>query len=180
MCDRLRIFSAERPAAPGVTPSMSSMIGSSFISRMRADSVAFEEHDGPRSIKCAFRGKESYYTDGGAARVDDSSYFVLNHNQRYASAIESASEVESFCLWFRPNFAEQVLSGLAEQPDHLLDDPDVNSNHPVSFFDRVYRHDNIVSPMPFQIRAIGQTDYASAAWLEEQFQFLIERLLQAQ
>jgi AraC family transcriptional regulator len=180
VCDRLRIFSAERPVPLGVTPSMSQMIGSNFISRMRADSVEFEEHDGPLSIKCAFRGKELYYTDGGAAQVDGSSYFVLNHNQRYASVIESESEVESFCFWFRPNFAEQVLVSLAEHPDHLLDDPNARTHGPVSFFDRVYRHDNIVSPMLFQIRAIVQTDHASAAWLEEQFQFLIERLLQAQ
>src|SRR5437764_5910108 len=111
MCERLTVYYADRGGKGGNGPICDMDVGLNFVSRLRASSLTFSEHNGPLSIKCAFRGREFYQVDSGRMAVDERSYLVLNDGQRYASSIESPHEVESFCFWFRPSFAEIVLAG---------------------------------------------------------------------
>src|SRR5437660_12571778 len=83
---------------------MEASIGYTFVSQLCSTDVAFTEHPGPLSIKCAFNGQELYEVEGGRVAVDDGAYLILNDGQRYASEILSAQTVESFCVWFRPEF----------------------------------------------------------------------------
>jgi AraC-like DNA-binding protein len=129
------------------------------------------------SIK-SFRHGAAHYTLGQRRYVvDHSTYLVLNHGQNYAIDIDSNRMVESFCLFFAPGFAEDVYRSLATSPDRLLDDPFASAENPVSFVERTYPHDTLVSPALAQLRV----DYAQFAlesgWLIEQFYTIIQRLL---
>ena len=110
------------PAPEGRCP-MDIACGLNFVSQLRSTNVAFNQHAGPLSIKCAFHGREYYEVERARLAVGDSTYLVLNDGQHYSSHIQSESTVESFCLWYRPKFAEDVLRSLTTPDDRLLDDP---------------------------------------------------------
>jgi AraC family transcriptional regulator len=158
---------------------MSMNSGLNFVSQLFGSNVRFDEHDGPLSIKCAFGGQEMYEIEGGRLAVDDAGYLVLNNGQRYASTINQMNTIESFCVWFRPGFAEQILASLKTSDDRLLDNPAFTSKQPVTFFDRVYPHDDLVSPIIREMRHRIHGARATDLWLEEQFHVLLQRLLQA-
>src|SRR5436190_21440770 len=90
--------------------------------RGQARAIAYPEHRGPLSIKCAFGGQEIYEVEGRRAVVDDASYLILNDGQRYASQIDADTSVESFCIFFHPAFAHSALRSLVTPADRLLDD----------------------------------------------------------
>jgi len=160
----------------GVCP-MSMSCGLNFVSRLRSDNIAFTEHEGPLSIKCAFHGREFYEIEGAKVAVDDSSYLVLNQGQRYSSYMQGHNEVESFCLWFRPGFAEQALRDLTTPDERLLDDTSAEGMLPVSFFERLTAHDDMVSPLLTRIYQGVASGHATRPWLEDQMYLTLERLL---
>jgi AraC family transcriptional regulator len=159
-------------------PPMPTRAEQNFVSQLRAPSLAFPEHDGPLSIKCCFQGEELYEVEGGRYRVDEAAYLVLNHGQRYASVLDENEGTESCCFWFRTAFAERALASLSVPDDRLLDDPRLRSQQAILFFERLYRHDDLVSPVLFRIREAANAGRANRLWLEEQFHILVERLLQ--
>jgi AraC-like DNA-binding protein len=157
---------------------MSAAVGYNFVSQLRSPHIAFEEHDGPLGIKCCFNGLEIYEVEGRRLSVDAATYLVLNSGQRYASMLQGGQATESFCIWFRPTFAEEVLSSLRTPTDLLLEDPQRSMQQPVQFFERLYPHDALVSPVLLRIRHAVNNELASPPWLEEQMHLLLERLLQ--
>jgi AraC family transcriptional regulator len=82
----------------------------------------------------------------GLYAVDENSYLILNDEQPYSITIESARPVESFCIFFKAGFAEQVYYSLGSEQDKLLDNPEPPDKLRVGFFDRTYPHDNLLSP----------------------------------
>jgi AraC-like DNA-binding protein len=176
----LTIHYADKPkeGEPTACP-MQKSIGHNFISQLCSTHTSFSEHEGPLSVKCAFNGQEDYEVNGGRMSVDETSYLVLNNGQRYKSSMESAQTVESFCVWYRPNFAEQILASLTIPADRLLDEPGKTSDQPVLFFERLNPHDSLVSPVLFRIRSAAATGPVSSGWLEDQMHLLLERLLAA-
>lgn len=148
-----------------------------MVVQAKASRVAYPEHRGPLSIKCAFNGQEAYAAEGARFMVDDTSYLLLNDGQRYSSCIESNDKVESFCVFFRPGFAEEILRSLVTSADCLLDAPDGKIKQPVSFFERIYRHDNVLSPALLRIRTTIKAKPVTQGWLEDQFHALLELLL---
>lgn len=160
-------------------------VGHNFVSRLQETETCFGENEGPLSIKCCFHGQETYETEGTRLTLEATSYLVLNQGQRYASALESPPSwegmktAESFCLWFRPGFAEQVSQGLRLPDARLLDEALPSAPPPSGFFDRIYAHDALVSPMLFRIRQAILEGVMTQDWLEEQFHHLMEGLLQA-
>jgi AraC family transcriptional regulator len=168
-----------RPKVPeGVCP-MSMSSGLNFISQLKSAHVAFSEHEGPLSIKCAFNGREFYEFEGARVAVDDSSYLVMNHGQRYASYVESHKQVESFCLWYRPGFADQALRDLTTPDDKLLDEPSGQNTLPVTFFERLTPHDDIVTPTLTRIHRAVQGGHVTSGWIEEHMHLALEQLLHA-
>jgi AraC family transcriptional regulator len=159
---------------------MQKVAGLNFVTQLRTADFSFGGGKGQLSIKCAFGGQEFYEVEGGRVAVDDSSYLVLNNQQHYASSIERPGPMESFCVWFRPGFADQVLAGLRTRTDLLLDDPNGVHRQPVQFFERLFPHDGRVSPVLHRIRAAVNEGRADGPWLEEQFHVLLERLLAVQ
>ncbi len=130
------------------------------------------------SIKSFFAGRALYTVGPGYCAVDDNSYLVLDRDQPYRISIEAEAEVESFCLFFAPGFAEEVKSSLVSPDERLLDSPGVSE--PLAFVARTHRHDRVLSPLLMRLRAqIAEKRYEEI-WLQEQFHALMQALLQVQ
>src|SRR5919112_1897974 len=65
------------------------------------------------SVKTFSHGRALYDSGPGLYSVDDSSYLILNDGQPYSITIDSERPVESFCIFFKPGFAEQVYYTLS-------------------------------------------------------------------
>jgi len=130
------------------------------------------------SIKTFFSGRAVYRLGRGYYAVDDASYLIVNHAQPYSICIESNAAVESFCLFFEPGFAEEVQRSIGTRTEILLDEPAGVDARPLHFFDRTYRHDDLLSPLLFHLRANLNNKKHEALWLEERFHLVMERLLQ--
>lgn len=136
------------------------------------------EMQGTLSIKCAFKGKETYEVDGRRLPVHAENYLILNQGQWYSSTLDAGERAESFCLFFRPRFVEEGLRVLTTPDDAILDAPVGESRGPVQFFDKLYRHDDIISPLLFNFYSTVKSHGApSRGWLEEQFHFILEGML---
>jgi AraC family transcriptional regulator len=130
---------------------------------------------GSLSIKSFFSGRAQYKVGCGYHAVDQSSYLVLNEGQRYEIEIDSRQPVESFCLFFAPEFASDVQRSLSTRAQRLLDDPERQSGTPVRFFEKNYAHDELLSPSIWRLRRSYAKQERGA--LAEQFHGILERLL---
>lgn len=150
---------------------------SSYILHEKAQQY-YWEGQASLSLKAFFSGQALYRLGKGFCAVDDTSYLIVNPDQPYAITIEANTAVESFCLFFEPGLAEEAYCSLVTPPDRLLDEPARLDHTPLQFFERTYRHDNLVSPLLFSLRALLAQQGHDYAWLYEQFHELIQRLLQ--
>lgn len=149
-----------------------------IITQFRANEIYLPKNETTLSIRCAFNGQRVLEVDGGRLAVDDAAYTVLNLGQAFSSYIQSDTEVEAFSISFEPGFAEEVLRSLSTPADRLLDALKADYRQPVTFFEKIYQHDDTLSPLLFKIRGSVGTEWVTHTWLEEQSHFLLERLLQ--
>ncbi len=131
---------------------------------------------GALSIKCFVGGRAFYDVGVGRYAVDDSSYLILNDGQTYSIDIDLQNDLESFCIFFESGFAEAVWCRLNATTAQLLEDPHKKSSA-VNFFERTYRHDQLLSPALFYLRAHVAKRKVETAWLTEQLHGIMERLL---
>lgn len=148
-----------------------------LILTARGIDASYSERAGPLSIKCVFHGREMHEVQGACFAVDRHSYLVLNQGQRYSSYCDPGSAVETFSLFFTPGLAEQVLSCLVTPADKLLDEPGQTRGQAVCFFEKLYPHDEAITPVVREIRSLVRSGSADHGWLEEEFHLLLERLL---
>ncbi len=132
------------------------------------------------SIKTMSNGQALYEIDGGRFVVDEGGYLILNHEQAYTIHIDSPTTVESFCVFFPPGWAEDVRRSAATPDAYLLDDPSLPVVQPVSFFERLYPHDTLVSPQIAQLRVALQQERGDAGYLEEKLRLLLAGMLYLQ
>jgi AraC family transcriptional regulator len=153
---------------------------SNAVIRFRAYQMrACEEHDF-LAIRCAFNGQRRFETPEGRFAVDDSAYLIMNTGEDVRTSIDSPTEVESFSVFFRPGMAEETLRSLITPSDRLLDDSRRQLSAPVRFFEKLYCHDQILSPALFDLRAAlaeRSEHEVTRGWMEERFHDLLERLL---
>ena len=149
----------------------------SMMMHARASKAYYPKHIGPLSIKTVSAGAETYIVEGQQYKVTPDSYLILNHGQHYASHILAETGVESFCLFFAPGLVEEVLGGLILPGDHLLDDPLATHPSPISFIEKLYDQDDILTPLINSIKETTQEGPVTKGWLEEQYRFLLERLV---
>jgi AraC family transcriptional regulator len=129
------------------------------------------------SIKLARGGRERYFIDGRSIAVDDDSYLILNDNRTYASRFEVDVEIESFSVFFRPGVAEEVFGALARTVEHALADGASESPRAVEFAETLQPHDAVVTPALRYVQYGVNAGVEEADWYEEQFQFLLARML---
>lgn len=135
------------------------------------------EGTGLLSIKSFTHGRALYNTGKGLYAVDESSYLILNDEQPYSITIESARPVESFCIFFKAGFAEQIYYSLGSEQDKLLDNPVPPDKLQIGFFDKTYPHDDVVSPTLRSIKSSFAEQKDRTGWLEEQMHELMQLLL---
>jgi AraC family transcriptional regulator len=129
------------------------------------------------SIKVARGGRERYYIDGRSIAVDDDCYLILNDNRTYGSRFESDVQIQSFSIFFRPGLAEEVFGALGTTVERALADGGVEASRPVEFAETLQPHDSVVSPALRYVQYGLNAGVEDAGWYEEQFQFLLERML---
>ncbi len=154
---------------------------SNMIALTSAADAAFPAYHGTLSIKYVIGGREVYESQGRTFPLNQGNYLILNHGQRYSSFIEEKQAIDSLGIFFRPGFAQGVLRDIVTPDDHLLDDPaKVVDAGEVRFAERLYRHDETVSPLLFRIHGmIRERKRPSRGWIEEQFHLLLPRMLEA-
>jgi AraC family transcriptional regulator len=129
------------------------------------------------SIKVARGGREHYYVDGRSITVDDDCYLIMNDNRTYASRFESNVRIQSFSVFFRPGLAEDVFGALGTTVERALADGGAEAPRPVEFAETLQPHDSVVTPALRYVQYGLDAGVEDAEWYEEQFQFLLARML---
>lgn len=158
-----------RPCPPAGWPNL--------VIHARGRGIEYAEHEAPLSIKCVLRGKEVHTVQGIPYEVDEATYLLLNHGQRYASRIGPEREAETFSIFFERKFAEQALRGLVEPADRLLDEPEAGGREPVRFVESLHPRDAILADLLEGIRRYSETGQSDEAWLDERLCAVLARLL---
>lgn len=141
--------------------------------------VAYPEHSGPLTLKCVFSGQETYdVRDVGPLVVRPGWFLILNHGQRYSSAIASTSTVESFSVFFAADLVAEVSRAHDLTESELLDEPEGDGVVP-RFQERLQRDDHLVAPAVARFRRALRGGKTDEPWLAEKLRDLVCRLLPA-
>jgi hypothetical protein len=120
------------------------------------------------SIKTFTAGQARYEVAGAQYAVDDSSYLIVNARQPYRITIEAPQPVESFCLFFPPDYVSDAWRLHRTPQTRLLDMPARDATPP-NFYERTYPHDDLVTPVLRHIQATIQDQaVVDPLWLDEQ------------
>lgn len=131
------------------------------------------------SLKSMWNGKADYLLENGRVTVDDHCYLILNDQQPYTIHIEGAAVIESFCIFFPDKWAGDVLRNYLTPMTGLLDNAEAEDT-PVSFYDILHRHDNLVTPILQSLRQARQQDDVDEGWQTETLHHLLAAMLQVQ
>lgn len=131
------------------------------------------------SIKCVAYGNEIYFVDRRRVTVSDETFLVLNEGRVYASSLNSPTNTYSFSIFFRPGFAEEVAAGLKSTLGAALDDGPVAKKVPIEFDESLQHHNSKITPVLRFIQRQVAAGVRDENWLEEQCEFLLERLITA-
>jgi AraC family transcriptional regulator len=156
----------------------------------RARQYHVAEFPGPLSIKSVVRGSGVWGTAEAERVVDSKSYLVLNAGRPYSLTIDAREIVETFCLFFRPGFVEDVHRVETRDAGALLDEPfaseraegkfdsaNGNGGSRVEFFETLHGHDALVSPLLKRMHARVKEGAATQEWLEDQFSAVARAML---
>ncbi|NQX46560.1 helix-turn-helix transcriptional regulator [Paenibacillus tritici] len=135
------------------------------------------EGTGPLSIKTFRNGRAYYRTKFGHYAVEKEGYLLLNEGEQYAIAIESETEVDSFCVFFKAGFAEEFHSAIHLGAEKSLDDPFSDSRHPLQFHTKSYRHSHLMTPLIENFKNSLPVLGSEKLWVDEQYQHLMQALI---
>jgi len=131
------------------------------------------------SIKCVARGSEMYFVDRRRVAVSDDTFLVLNEGRVYASALNSPTDTYSFSIFFRPGLGEEVAAGLRSPLGTALEDESLPARSAIEFDECLQPHNSKITPVLRFIQRQIAAGVRDENWLEEQCQFLLERLIAA-
>jgi AraC family transcriptional regulator len=132
------------------------------------------------SIKMVAGGSEHYYVDRRRLTVTDETYLVLNEGREYSSVLQGPADAYSFCLFFRPNMTQDIAGAVATGVERALDAGRELAPRRVEFTENLRPHDSVVTPVMRFIRRHVEQGVEDPEWYEEQFQYLLARLIRAQ
>jgi AraC family transcriptional regulator len=131
----------------------------------------------PLMIATTRGGREWYAFDNRRLTVTEDNFIVLNEGQFHASLIQSDDAVETTKIFFRRGLVQEVLAALLTRLPRLLDNEGPPTDHMIDFDEALHPHDRVVSPVLAYIRRQALNGSNDCAWFEEQFGYLLERLL---
>lgn len=135
-------------------------------------------HAGPLTVKFTLKGEEYFATKQRSFRVSPEAYLIFNNGQKYSARIQSETIVETISVFFRLQFAEEVLNSLICSDDNILDDTDNSSGQPVTFMEMLYPQDVKLMPYVYKFRMASKAGFDDEDWLEEEFYNLLRCLLE--
>jgi AraC family transcriptional regulator len=131
------------------------------------------------SIKCVAQGSETYFVDRRRVAVSDDTFLVLNEGRVYASSLSSATETYSFSIFFRPGLGQEVAAGLQSTLSTALENGPLPMKAAIEFDETLQHHNSKITPVLRFIQRQIAAGVREENWLEEQCQFLLERLITA-
>jgi len=135
--------------------------------------------EAPLSLKLTITGKESF--DLGRRKIDvtPQHYLLLNQGQPYSCIMGDGANgfTESLCVFIKPDTVTDVFRTLVTPEDQLLEPNPPGSGQPVVFFQRLYDHNPLITPLLFGIRDSILSGELNHTLLEEFYHILLERLL---
>jgi AraC family transcriptional regulator len=134
------------------------------------------EGNGQLSIKTFKRGSAFYRTNHGFYAVEEDRYLLLNEG-RYTISIENNEAVESFCVFFKNGFAEEVARTLDASPDGLLSDP-YKYMDSIGFFEKTYQENTILSRQINTFKKQYEFYQDNTLWEEERFYEIMSTILE--
>ncbi len=149
----------------------------SAVISARTYRAEFPEYRQLLSIKAAFGGSEKYLLDGRRLCVDDDTFAILNADRAYGSVIENLTPVHSFSIFFHPRLVSEVNHLVLHTQDQVFDERATDRPRAIEFPEKLYAHDQRVSPVLRYIRDAVDAGIDDPNWLEEQYMFLLERML---
>jgi AraC family transcriptional regulator len=133
------------------------------------------------SVKMVLKGREHFFVDRRRLTVTDETYLVLNEGREYSSVLEGLEAAFSFCIFFRPGMAAQVAQAARLNVGQALDAGEHLDDAPqVEISENLRPHDKTVSPVLRYIRRHVELGVDDPAWYEEQFNFLLGRILRSE
>jgi AraC-like DNA-binding protein len=149
----------------------------SILTAWQTELQHFPSQAGALAIRWTRNGQRSFESGREQFSVDDSGYLVFNGGREFSSFVESNTAVSCYCVSFAPHVAEDALRSMVTAADQLLEDPYNERFQPVQFFETAYRHNIVVSPLLRRLEMAVESECEPHAWFEEQFRYLIARLL---
>jgi AraC family transcriptional regulator len=110
---------------------------------------AYQHHwsgTGGLSIKTFRGGQAVYRVEGGLHAPQGDAYLLLNAGQDYTVTVDSLTPIESFCVFFGDRLVADVLLN-AVAPDIIVLETPVAPDATTHFYERLYPHDDFVSPV---------------------------------
>jgi len=143
--------------------------------------IEFPEHAGTFSMKCVLKGKEQY-TIGSRNDliIDSSTFLILNSSTAYKSYLKPGMESETLSIFFRNDFANDIIECNTRKHDWLLDNyPDIPERS-FKFFEQSYAYDNSIKVILRNIYSLFSVDEVNKLLLNELFQQLVLYLISTQ
>lgn len=141
-------------------------------------------HNTTLTIKSAFKGDEFYIAGRAKYRVNEKNFLLLNVQREHESYIDSDREIESFSLFFYPEYVKQVLNALSETTDFLLSSPfNINTKNNFinfEFVEKLYLKDRAVKKFLTNIKKASGSISTNENYINEQIYFLLEHLFLSQ
>ena len=98
------------------------------------------------SIKAAVAGKALYETNNGRYMPDQDAYLILNPEQPLSITVDENTEATGLLIYFAEGFAGEIYRNLTAPAGLLLDQPQMHVLPQLEFVQRLYPHDEILSP----------------------------------
>jgi AraC family transcriptional regulator len=148
--------------------------------------IAYPEHWGCLSVKCAQGGNEYYRANHTLYAVNDDHYLILNEGQTYSSYIFSDRRVGSFTINFPASFVATMTSALLADADDLLSRPGDapakkdGRGRSVEFIERLYPHGDPVSSVLQELYRLALQPVTDGDAITEAYYMLLERMFLSQ
>ncbi|MGK2863923.1 MAG: helix-turn-helix domain-containing protein [Chitinophagaceae bacterium] len=127
------------------------------------------------SIKSFYNGSAKYSVQQREYTVNDNNYLILNDCTKYNLIIDNKSPIESFCVFFIPEFVSQVVSESNSLEEHLLNFS-IKKSGGVKLIERNYLHEGQVSQVLQQGRELSMLT-TSEIEMEEFYLRLLNAIL---
>jgi AraC family transcriptional regulator len=105
-----------------------------IIFNARSTTAHCDRHVGCLSFKTVVRGEEEYGIDGRRINVRPGQFLILNDDQPYSCRIQKEETARVFSVFFKKEFAHDVLADTINTEASSLDTPENPGNPPIEFF----------------------------------------------